>query len=56
MRTILGASGVIGITLPSELKTCTSNIRLVSRNPKKVNETDHTPGSINVQTQNDTSV
>ena len=40
MQTILGASGVIGVTLARELKAYTSNIRLVSRNPKKVNDTD----------------
>jgi len=40
MQTILGASGVIGVTLARELKAYTPNIRLVSRNPKKVNDTD----------------
>lgn len=41
MHTILGANGQIGIELAKELnKKYTSNIRLVSRNPKKVNNTD----------------
>lgn len=40
MQTILGAGGAIGTDLAKELITYTKNIRLVSRNPKKVNETD----------------
>ncbi|SFS96366.1 hypothetical protein SAMN04487906_2369 [Zhouia amylolytica] len=41
MQTILGANGQIAIALAEELKRhYTSDIRLVSRNPKKVNETD----------------
>ncbi len=40
MQTILGAGGAIGIQLAKSLKSYTSDIRLVSRNPKKVNETD----------------
>ena len=40
MQTILGAGGAIGIPLAKELKKFTDNIRLVSRNPKKINETD----------------
>jgi len=40
MQTILGSGGAIGITLAKELKNYTNQIRLVSRNPKKVNETD----------------
>ncbi len=40
MQTILGAGGAIGIPLAKELKKYTDKIRLVSRNPKKVNETD----------------
>lgn len=40
MQTILGSGGAIGITLAKELKNYTNHIRLVSRNPKKVNETD----------------
>ncbi len=41
MQTILGASGPVGTHLASELKTYTNDIRLVSRKPKKVNDTDH---------------
>lgn len=40
LQTILGANGTIGKVLASELKHYTNQIRLVSRNPKKVNETD----------------
>ncbi len=40
MQTILGANGTIGSVLAKELRTYTNKIRLVSRNPKKVNETD----------------
>jgi nucleoside-diphosphate-sugar epimerase len=40
MQTILGSGGAIGIELAKALKSYTSEIRLVSRNPKKVNETD----------------
>src|ERR1035437_10014042 len=40
MQTILGAGGVIGTELAKSLKEYTSQIRLVSRNPQKVNETD----------------
>jgi nucleoside-diphosphate-sugar epimerase len=40
MQTILGANGTIGSLLAKELVTFTNNIRLVSRNPKKVNDTD----------------
>ncbi len=40
MQTILGSGGAIGIELAKALKDYTSEIRLVSRNPKKVNETD----------------
>lgn len=40
MQTILGAGGTIGSELAKELKKYTSDIRLVSRKPKKVNETD----------------
>lgn len=40
MQTILGANGTIGSVLARELTAYTSKIRLVSRNPKKVNETD----------------
>jgi nucleoside-diphosphate-sugar epimerase len=40
MQTILGANGVIGINIAKTLPQFTNQIRLVSRNPKKVNETD----------------
>ena len=41
MQTILGANGIIGTELAKELyKNYTKDIRLVSRNPKKVNESD----------------
>jgi nucleoside-diphosphate-sugar epimerase len=40
MQTILGSGGAIGTSLARELAGYTDNIRLVSRNPKKVNEND----------------
>lgn len=40
MQTILGSSGVIGRELAKVLPQFTNNIRLVSRNPKKVNNSD----------------
>jgi len=40
LQTILGSGGGIGTPLARELKNFTSEIRLVSRNPRKVNETD----------------
>ncbi|WP_316818322.1 hypothetical protein [Pedobacter nyackensis] len=41
MQTILGANGQIAEELARELKrNYTTDIRLVSRNPKKVNDTD----------------
>lgn len=40
MQSILGSGGAIGIELAKALKEFTSEIRLVSRNPKKVNTTD----------------
>ncbi len=40
MQTILGANGTIGSVLAQELIKYTTKIRLVSRNPRKVNETD----------------
>lgn len=39
-QTILGAGGAIGIELAKELPAYTSNIRLASRNPKRVNAKD----------------
>ena len=40
MQTILGSNGVIGTGLAKNLPQFTDKIRLVSRNPKKVNEND----------------
>ncbi len=40
MQTILGSSGIIGTELAKSLIQYTDKIRLVSRNPKKVNQTD----------------
>ncbi len=40
LQTILGANGTIGAPLAKELGAYTNRIRLVSRNPKKVNATD----------------
>ncbi len=40
MQTILGAGGAIGIELAKALPKYTTDIRLVSRNPQKVNEND----------------
>ena len=41
MQTILGSGGAIGIELAKALKEYTNNIRLVSRNPQKVNPDDN---------------
>jgi nucleoside-diphosphate-sugar epimerase len=40
MQTILGANGTIGSVLAKELSSYTDKIRLVSRNPRKVNDSD----------------
>ena len=40
MQTILGSGGVIGIELAKSLTEYTDHIRLVSRNPQKVKESD----------------
>lgn len=40
LHTILGATGNIGKALAQELAKYTTNIRLVSRNPSKINPTD----------------
>lgn len=40
MQTILGSTGVIGKELAKTLPQYTNKIRLVSRNPKKVNDSD----------------
>ncbi|MBN2172955.1 MAG: NAD-dependent epimerase/dehydratase family protein [Bacteroidales bacterium] len=41
MQTILGAGGAIGNDLAKELTKYNTDIRLVSRNPRKVNKNDH---------------
>ncbi|HEY6957139.1 MAG TPA: hypothetical protein VI385_17925 [Flavisolibacter sp.] len=40
MQTIIGSRGAIGIPLAKELRKYTTDIRLVSRDPKKSNEQD----------------
>lgn len=40
MQTILGANGTIGSVLAKELMNYTEKVRLVSRNPRKVNPSD----------------
>jgi nucleoside-diphosphate-sugar epimerase len=40
MHTLLGGNGTIGSVLAAELKKYTNNIRIVGRNPKKINDTD----------------
>jgi len=40
MQVILGSGGAIGTDLAKELKNYTEKVRLVSRNPQKVNEDD----------------
>ena len=40
VQTILGSGGAIGIPLARELTKYTGQIRLVSRNPVKVNDSD----------------
>ena len=42
MQTILGANGVIGVEVAKHLSQYTDRIRLVSRNPRKVNPKDET--------------
>ena len=42
MQTILGSGGAIGKELAKALTAYTKDIRLVSRNPQKVNDTDIT--------------
>ena len=57
MQTILGAGGAIGTDLAKELKHYTDNIRLVSRNPQKVNATDELfPADLSVPGQVDEAV
>lgn len=40
MQTILGSGGAIGVELAKALNVYTNNIRLVSRTPQKINDTD----------------
>lgn len=40
MQTILGSGGAVGIELAKALTSFTKDIRLVSRHPKKINESD----------------
>ena len=40
MQTILGANGTIGKLLSKELSQYTDRVRLVSRNPRRINESD----------------
>jgi nucleoside-diphosphate-sugar epimerase len=57
MQTILGANGTIGSLLAKELKSYTNQIRLVSRNPKKVNESDELfPADLSDPTQVDKAI
>ncbi|MBK8611838.1 MAG: NAD-dependent epimerase/dehydratase family protein [Chitinophagaceae bacterium] len=57
MQTILGSGGAIGLPLALELKNHTNKIRLVSRNPKKVNDTDELyPIDLNDLTQIDKAI
>jgi len=56
-HTILGSGGGIGIPLARELKSYTDKIRLVSRNPKKVNESDELfPADLNDPRLVDTAI
>ncbi len=56
-QTILGSGGGIGLPLAKELKNYTDKIRLVSRNPKKVNDTDELfPVDVNDLTQIDKAI
>ncbi|SHF86872.1 Nucleoside-diphosphate-sugar epimerase [Mariniphaga anaerophila] len=48
MQVILGAGGAIGKELARALKNYTPSVRLVGRNPKKINESDELfPGDLN---------
>lgn len=47
MQTILGSGGMVGMELAKSLKKYTNEIRLVSRNPQKINESDlHFPANL----------
>ncbi len=57
MQTILGAGGAIGVELAKALTTYTTDIRLVSRNPKAINPTDQLhPTDLNDPAQIDRAV
>ena len=57
MQTILGSGGTIGKDLAKELIQYTSDIRLVSRNPKKVNDSDSLfPADVNDAKQIDAAI
>lgn len=57
MQTIIGSGGAIGAPLAQELKNYTNDIRLVSRNPKKVNDSDQLfPIDVNDFSQLDKSI
>jgi nucleoside-diphosphate-sugar epimerase len=57
MQTILGANGTIGSVLAKELIKYTDKIRLVSRNPRKVNETDELfPADLSVSANLDQAI
>jgi nucleoside-diphosphate-sugar epimerase len=57
LQTILGSGGSIGIPLARELQNHTDRIRLVSRNPKKVNESDELfPADLNDLSQIDNAI
>lgn len=57
MQTILGANGTIGSVLAKELMNYTDKVRLVSRNPKKVNATDELfPADLSVPGEADRAV
>ncbi len=57
IQTILGSGGGIGVPLARELKNYTDEIRLVSRNPKKVNNSDELfPADLNDPDQIDQAI
>src|SRR4051812_28539083 len=57
MQTILGGNGTIGSVLAKELLKYTDKIRLVSRNPKKINPSDELfPADLSDPTQVDKAV
>ncbi len=57
VQTILGSGGSIGVPLARELKNYTDKIRLVSRNPKKVNDSDELfPSDLNDPGQIDKAI